>query len=273
VGRVKKVILIIAMLVLLSVALVSAEISVSQENSHSFLVNTLSSSTPTIPQQTVPGMSIVIQQLNAARIISPCEQANFSFKITNQNSVQKIYSFSVDEFEGTAFITPNIMLNPKETKIIDFILTPECSSTTILNPKVHVETDDEEAEIPVIININGTYVDSDSCSYYYDNTICNSPYYIRVAKGETYVLDLSKWFYDPDTDKLEYSFTKSANLDIEISGNKAKIKAREDWQGTEKILFYANDGKGGKAESKMFYIHVVSEEASFWNKLISFLGF
>jgi hypothetical protein len=287
VGMVKKVSLVMAILVFLVLPIISAEISVNigstgtsaLQDPHSFVVNTLisSASSPNQnlqqpPIQGIQGRSIVIEQINSARIIAPCGQANFSFKIMNQNQAQQIYTLSVKDFEGTAFITPNLMLNPKEAKIIDMILVPECSGTITLNPVVHVETDDEEADIPFIINVNGTYIDSDSCNYYYNDSVCNSPYYIRINKGGSYNLDLSKWFYDPDTDKLEYTASKSSNLDITISGSKARIKQVNDWLGTEKITFSANDGKGGIAVSKTFYLHAVSQEESAWNKFLNLLG-
>jgi len=274
----KKAVFAIGMLFLLFLGLVSSEISINQANnnyigsSHSFVVNTLpSSGVPAYNgQQQHPG--IVIEPLNAARIIAPCEQANFSFKITNQKPVQKIYSFALVDFSGTAFISPNLLLNPKEAKIVDLVLVPECTSTTVLNPQVHIETDEEEAYLPLIININGTYIDSDNCYYYYNETICNSAYYLKMGKDKTYSIDLSMWFYDPDSDYLQYSNTKSPFLDVEINKENANIKSRDGFVGTEKVVFYATDGKGGLAESKTFYVHVISQGSSFWEQFLGFLG-
>jgi hypothetical protein len=280
----KKVNLVMAILVFLVLPIISAEISVNVGSSgasanqvqedHSFVVNTIVSSVQNLQQPPITaGRSIVIEQFKSEMAIQPCGKANFSFKVTNQNNVQEIYSFSVKDFEGTAFITPNLMLYPKEAKIVYLNLVPECSGETTLNPRIHIETEEEEADIPFIINIKGTYIEPDSCSYYYNESVCNSPYYVKIPGGGSYSIDLSKWFYDPDTDKLEYSASKSSNLEISVSGSKAKIRPIGGWLGTEKITFTATDGKGGKAVSKTFYAHAVSQEESFWNKLLNFLSF
>jgi hypothetical protein len=178
----------------------------------------------------------------------------------------------VDDFEGTAFITQNLILDPRQSKIVDLILVPVCTSTDVLNPSVHVETDDEDAYVPLIINIEGVYVDEDNCAFYYNESVCNSPYYIRIEGGKSYSIDLSKWFYDPDSDNLQYSYSNSANLEIKINKNTATIKPKDSWKGTEKIEFYASDEKGGKASSNAFYVHSVTGSPTFWDGLLKLLG-
>jgi hypothetical protein len=236
------------------------------QDTHTFIVNKYYTQT-TIPQQPGTEIKIMIQQNISEVKINQCAQANFSFKITNPSSKSQIYSFSVKDFTGTAYITPNLLLNSKQSKIVSYTLLPDCSLVGIANPKIHVETEDksEEADIPVILKIESTQpqIDDTKCESFYSKTICESNYYLRFNEDTTYNLDLSKWFYDPDGDKLTYSTKQGVNLDIQLKGEIAKIKPRRDWYGTEEVLFYATDNKGGKAESKKFYVQVLDTEERF----------
>jgi len=236
-------------------------------DTHTFIVNKYYTQETTQPQQPGKEIKIMIQQNISEAKINQCTQANFSFKITNPSSRSQIYSFSVKDFSGTAYITPNLLLASKQSKIVFFTLIPDCSLAGIINPKIHVETEDksEEADIPVILKIETILpqVDESKCESFYSKTICESNYYLRFNEDTTYNLDLSKWFYDPDGDKLTYSTKQGVNLDVQLKGTIAKIKPRRDWYGTEEILFYATDNKGGKAESKKFYIQVLDTEERF----------
>ncbi len=244
-------------------------------DTHTFVVNRYYPSTPTQPQQQTIQTSLMIQQIVSEAQIIQCNEANFSFKITNPSSLSEIYSFSIKDFSGTGYITPNLQLASKETKIVYYKLVPDCSLTGTINPRIYVETQNsnEEAEIPVILKIDpGNFIGQSECSYYYNTTICESNYYVKFNEDTTYKIDLSKWFYDPDGDKLIYSAKEGVNLNINIKGSIAYLKPTRDWFGKEEIVFYATDEKGGEAISRKFFVHVVdTEEKGFFAKLFSSL--
>jgi len=233
---------------------------------HTFIINKYIPTQPQPPVIVQQQTSIMVEQLVSEVKIKRCEKANFSFKITNPSSKAQIYSFKVKDFSGTGYITPNLQLNSKQSKKVDYTLMPDCSQAGDFNPSIHVETQDEseEAVIPAILHIEDTkYLEENDCEYYYDKSVCDSAFYIRFDEDTTYEMDLSKLFYDPDADKLEYTTSRPTNLQINIKGTKAKIKPLKDWYGTEEITFYAIDGKGGKAESKKFYFHVLDKGEGF----------
>lgn len=217
--------------------------------------------------------AIMINPILAENEIIQCSEANYSFKITNPSKTLQVYSFSIKNFKGTAYITPNLELSPKQSKIVQLKLIPDCETTGILNPKIYIETEKEEAEMPLILKINqGNFIKQDDCLYYYNSTVCDSSFYIKFKKNTQYKIDLSKWFYDPDGDQLSFSAKTGNKLEISIKRNTAYLKPEKNWYGKEEITFFATDSKGGKVQ-KTFYTHVVNKEQSFFEKILSFFGF
>ncbi|VVB81882.1 Uncharacterised protein [uncultured archaeon] len=62
-------------------------------------------------------------------------------------------------------------------------------------------------------------------------------------------IDLSKYFSDPDGDKLNYTTTETKHITIEISGSTAYLTPESGWAGEERTRFIADDGKGGQIAS------------------------
>ncbi len=77
-------------------------------------------------------------------------------------------------------------------------------------------------------------------------------------------IDLSKYFSDPDDDKLTFTTTETKNVLIEISGNTAYITPKTGWNGEEKVRFIANDGKGGQASSNTVSLRVRRQIIPTW---------
>jgi len=234
----------------------------SQETKNIFIVNKYY---PTFAQEI---SHIVIQPQVYEATMSPCSKANFSFKLTNPGFGSQLYSFAVKDFHGTAYITNDLLLAPKESKVVEYILSPECSVIGDINPRIVVQTEEEQAEVPTIIHIQGTFIDENSCEYYYNESICNSEDYIKFS--DSYKIDLSRLFYDPDGDKLGYTATDGQNIDISINKNIATLKPKNGWSGAEELVFSASDGKGGFAESRKFYIQVTKSKG-FFSRLYDWL--
>jgi len=136
---------------------------------HTFLINKYY---PLSYQPVAKYPSIMVEQLVAEATINPCEEADFSFKITNSGSKSEIYKFSVEGFDGVAHITPNLLLAPGDARIVQFILKPECSLYGDLNPIIIIETENEKAEIPILLHVEKAY---DFSLDFEDNiTVCNN---------------------------------------------------------------------------------------------------
>jgi hypothetical protein len=266
---------------ILAIAMVSAEVYVFEFDNlpetdprpaarviHTFEINKYypAASEPDI------GTSIMIHNVKSEATISRCQDANLSFRITNTGRNPQIYDFSAKDFAGTLHITPNLYLMPGEARIVNYRLVPDCSLSGEINPHIIVEARDsfEEAQIPVILRIEGIYIDASSCEYHFNSTICESDYYLRFNQNRVYNLDLSNWFFDPDGDKLEYGARENINLNIDIKGSKVSIRPVRNWHGTEQVVFYADDGKGGVASSARFYVHVIETKDSFFQRLFRF---
>ena len=109
-------------------------------------------------------------------------------------------------------------------------------------------------------NINES---QNQCLTFYDESVCDSSYYIRFDEDTRFKLDLANWFYDPDSDDLEYSASEVDNVKLKISNNLVTLTPEKNWYGIEEIVFYADDGKGGTAESRKFYVHVLDKKEFF----------
>ncbi|MEM4397292.1 MAG: hypothetical protein QW757_01550 [Candidatus Woesearchaeota archaeon] len=207
--------------------------------------------------------------------INQCESANFSFQISNPSNYRVIYNFKVKNFNGAVYLTQNLLLGNYETKIVNFKLVPDCKIFGNFNPFVYVETKKEEAVIPLLIKIKETEkqetIDENNCKYYYDEAICSSALYTRMKKNSVYKLDLSKWFYDPDQNKLKFISNYIDNIDVTIKGNIAYIKPSKNWYGTREIVFTAEDEYGAKT-TRVFYFHVLNQEKTFWEWILNFFN-
>lgn len=62
-------------------------------------------------------------------------------------------------------------------------------------------------------------------------------------------IDISKYFSDPDNDKLIFSASETEHLKIDFDGGAAIISPQIEWTGQESAVFSASDGKGGIADS------------------------
>lgn len=64
-----------------------------------------------------------------------------------------------------------------------------------------------------------------------------------------HTIDLGAYFKDPDNDALAFSSTRTENVEILFIEDKALLTPHYGWSGTERVVFMADDGKGGVVKS------------------------
>ncbi|MFH2020835.1 MAG: hypothetical protein ABIJ34_05445 [archaeon] len=246
---------------LIVISAVSAEIVVNTGSdkliSHTFLVNKYYSNVAEIIS---PAAEILVFPIVSEQSIENCAKANFSFKLTNPTLNTIKYSFSVTDFTGTVYLSPEILISGKESRIMHISLLPECDIIGNLNPKIIIETENENAIIPLLLHASGDVISESECRFYYNESICNSLYYKRFYQDNKLSLDLSEYFYDPDQDILSYKTRDNLNLDVKFRKNIAEISARNGFFGSENFIIEAEDGNGGKTENQ-FYFQVLKSDA------------
>ncbi|MEM4264045.1 MAG: PGF-pre-PGF domain-containing protein [Candidatus Woesearchaeota archaeon] len=62
-------------------------------------------------------------------------------------------------------------------------------------------------------------------------------------------INLTQYFSDPDNDVLNFTAAKVSNIDIQVTDGIAYLTPDYDWSGQRITTFYADDGKGGTAQS------------------------
>ncbi len=89
----------------------------------------------------------------------------------------------------------------------------------------------------------------------------------QVWKQDTqHTLDLSQYFKDPDGDPLTFSSGRTENIEIMFVGNNAIFTPHYGWHGTERVVFLADDGKGGIVKSNPVELVVEPDVIPTWWK-------
>ncbi|MBN2052078.1 hypothetical protein JW756_01110 [Candidatus Woesearchaeota archaeon] len=105
--------------------------------------------------------------------------------------------------------------------------------------------------------------------FYEQSQQVNSTLYHEWKENIPYQLDLNKYFTDPDTDVLSYTSSQPDHVDVKIEGNIATLTPEHNWAGEEKIVFTANDDKGGIADSPIMTLKVLKRQPigpmAYWN--------
>ena len=73
--------------------------SSQEQGKHQFLVNKYYINSQQPQYEDMP--TIKVEQIVSERTITQCEGANFSFKLTNPSNTKQLYSFSLQDFDGT----------------------------------------------------------------------------------------------------------------------------------------------------------------------------
>ncbi len=90
-----------------------------------------------------------------------------------------------------------------------------------------------------------------------------SPLYHEWKQGNNYQLNLSRYFEDPDEDKLTYDY-KNASIKVVMKDSIAEIQPQNGWSGTTTIIFTATDEEGLTATSPEMTLHVREKTQTSW---------
>jgi len=80
------------------------------------------------------------------------------------------------------------------------------------------------------------------------------------AVNTDHTLDLNEFFVDPDGDSLLFTHSTLNHITVDINDGIATLTPDESWTGTETVVIYAEDGRGGLVNSNRFRL-TVSENA------------
>ncbi|KYK25945.1 hypothetical protein AYK26_01555 [Euryarchaeota archaeon SM23-78] len=84
-----------------------------------------------------------------------------------------------------------------------------------------------------------------------------------------YQINLDQYFTDPDLDVLSYTASQPYHIHVSIEGNMATLRPEHNWAGTERIVFTANDNKGGVTDSPIMTLRVLNKRPvgilGYWN--------
>ena len=96
-----------------------------------------------------------------------------------------------------------------------------------------------------------------------------SALYHEWKENTPYMIDLDKYFTDPDLDVLTYTASQPNHVQVKIDGSMATLRPEHNWAGTEQIVFTANDKKGGVTDSPIMTLHVMKRQPigpmAYWN--------
>ena len=90
------------------------------------------------PQLIEENSAILIQPNVSEKTISQCSQTEYSFNLANPTQKTQTYLVKIKDFEGIAYLPPNLIIPKQEIRKINIILMPNCKFTGIANPKVSV---------------------------------------------------------------------------------------------------------------------------------------
>jgi PGF-pre-PGF domain-containing protein len=89
----------------------------------------------------------------------------------------------------------------------------------------------------------------------------------QIWKQDTQqTLDLGQYFKDPDNDVLTFSSTQTSNVEVMFSGSNAILTPHYGWYGTERVVFTAEDGKGGIVRSNPVELVIEPDRIPTWWK-------
>jgi hypothetical protein len=213
---IKKVLLLTILLLIIPLG-----ISITSDTAtpkHSFVVNTY------YPQYQIYSTSpaILVTNFSSGITINSCDIANLSFVLVNPTSFIQLYTFSVQDFEGIAYIIPSLQIEPYTGRIINYLLQPDCSVYGELNPKIIIDTETEQAIIPVSIYANQDF--DYSVQTPGSLLLCNNveevvPIKIRniASKPNNFTLSSNKEWAMPQNSKLTVPGDSTADFYLTIT--------------------------------------------------------
>jgi hypothetical protein len=97
----------------------------------------------------------------------------------------------------------------------------------------------------------------------------NSSLYHEWKQNLPYQVDLKQYFTDPDLDALSFTSSQPNHINVKIDGTLVTLTPEHNWAGEEKIVFTANDDKGGVTDSPIMTLKVLKKQPigpmAYWN--------
>ncbi|MBU1975488.1 MAG: hypothetical protein KKG59_03735 [Nanoarchaeota archaeon] len=89
--------------------------------------------------------------------------------------------------------------------------------------------------------------------------LVQKPLYFEMYQNSELDINVADYFADPDNDPLMFYASKTENMAIDIAGETANVKPAEGFFGERNIVFIADDGKGGRAESAVITLKILEK--------------
>ncbi len=83
---------------------------------------------------------------------------------------------------------------------------------------------------------------------------------IEWYQNEQHVMDMSKYFEDPDKDILRYSVTQPRDIKVNMENNMLTLTPDHNFAGENTMIITASDGKGGVTDSPVFKLHLIAKK-------------
>lgn len=185
---------------------------------------------------------------------------NFDFSIFGSQAEEALNATSSLSNE-TIITAANATLAPSLKDTIE----PEANATVVPAVNVTIEPELNDTLIP-IPNATANISSEPEHANETDVEDAESEWGIPTQEwneDKSHELDLSAYFYDPDDDRLFFTYTTLEHIQVSVDEEGiATFTPEKDWHGEEKVAFTAEDGKGGLASSNEFTLRVLesSEE-------------
>ncbi|HIH38451.1 hypothetical protein J4460_01925 [Candidatus Woesearchaeota archaeon] len=75
-------------------------------------------------------------------------------------------------------------------------------------------------------------------------------------KNTPHTIDLTTHFFDADYDPLSFTHSKPKHISVDVSGGIVTLQPEKNWEGTDYIVFNADDGRGGIISSETVMLEV-----------------
>jgi parallel beta-helix repeat protein len=157
-----------------------------------------------------------------------------NYNISWNNSIRSI-GFVLEESKNKSFITSSVLYNGSDNC---FNITGKNEGTYFYRVKSF--NDDYESTWSNIVNV--TVLFSKNLP-----PIINSSFkQIKILEDSNTlgIINLTRWFNDPNDDILDFRIKKTENISVKIFNNGSLLLTPiKDWNGNETLIFYANDSE------------------------------
>lgn len=95
---------------------------------------------------------------------------------------------------------------------------------------------------------------------YEEPTETSAELILQWYENERYTIDLDDYFDDPDLDSLHFNAYQPAHIAVLIDGSSVTLVPERNWAGWDRIVFTADDNRGGMVDSPIMALHVLRRQ-------------